>query len=178
MVAGARRPLGPNHVVNALAAFRRAIRAHRRLMKLAPDRFDYGIVRQNALMREKEEKRLAELEKDISKVYGVTEFTPEAARALRPDFSKKRNPRTERVIAREVETWQAWLDAGSESLALARKENQWSRMSVASVCGLLETASTLGRLSTGLETNYKPVEPEPGHHWDFEAALEKIYGKG
>jgi hypothetical protein len=176
MLHGASRPAPPNYLSAALAAFARAIRAHRRLMNLAPDRFDYGIVRQNRLAREKEEQRMAKWEAVICKVYGLTELSPEAARALRPQVVKKTNPRTARVIERELENWIAWLAAGHDFLSLFEQQHRTDKLSLTTIARLLDTAMTLGRLSTGRETNWKEPKPDPAPAWNFEEALAKVYG--
>ena len=178
MLHGAPRPAPPNYLSAALSAFGRAIRAHRRLMKLAPDRFDYGIVRQNRLAAEKEEKRLAEIEAMVRKAYGVGPPSAESPRILKPHIvAKKTNPRTARVIDREVESWTVWLAAGNEFLTLFEQQHRTDTLSLTTVARLLDTAMTLGRLSTGRETNWKEPAPPPAPAWNFDEAVAKIYGQ-
>jgi hypothetical protein len=50
-------------------------------------------------------------------------------------------------------------------------------MGLATICSLLDTAMTLGRLATGLETYWQPPPPEPPGTLTFEQALKKIYGE-
>ena len=178
MLHRAPRPAPPNYLSAALGAFGRAIRAHRRLMKLAPDRFDYGIVRQNRLAAEKEEKRLAEIEARVREACGVGPPSPASPRILKPQvFRKKINPRTARVIEREVESWTLWLAAGHEFLSLFEKQHRTETLSLTTIARLLDTAMTLGRLSTGRETNWKEPAPSPQPEWSFEEALARIYGQ-
>ena len=95
---------------------------------------------------------------------------------LRPQITKKLNPRTERVIAYELEQWRLWLEIGNESLALLERHHQMFRVSLSQIVSLLDVAMTLGRLSTGRETNHKPAPPNLEVNHSFEAALQKIYG--
>ena len=49
-------------------------------------------------------------------------------------------------------------------------------MSLTDIARLLDVASVLGRLSTGLETTERPPEHPPEPSLSFEAALARIYG--
>ena len=59
-----------NYLTQALAAFQRAVRAHRQLIKLAPEHFDPIVTER--LAREREERKLhdAEIAVVLAKVYG------------------------------------------------------------------------------------------------------------
>ena len=176
MLGGARRPLPPNYLSDALTAFRRAIRAHRQLMKLAPERFDHGVVEHNRVQREQGRARWQKFHAALLKVYG-----DEANRFAEPPVTQPvpiRSRRTERAIEREMERWQLWLQVGHEAMQQFEQHHQSSRLTLTTICRLLETAMMLGRLSTGRETNWKEKENELGAAWDFEAAIEKIYGSG
>ena len=63
----------PNHLAQAFAAFRRAARAHRKLIKLAPERFDVSVRQRLARERAEEDRRDAELAVTIARVYGTSE---------------------------------------------------------------------------------------------------------
>ncbi|HTD67521.1 MAG TPA: hypothetical protein VK846_13430 [Candidatus Limnocylindria bacterium] len=175
MLGGARRRLPTNHLAAALVAFRRAIRAHRRLMKLAPHRFDHGVMNHAAAEQEETEKRMASFKAALIKVYG-DEARPCVEKHFAPAPPPRLNACTERAIAEEFDNWELWLRIGNESLSQFKRHHQGARVTLSSLCRLMETASTLGRLSTGLETNFQPVEPLPDGTLSFEAALAKIYG--
>ena len=64
---------GPNYLAQALTALNRAARAHRRLIKLAPEQFDHAVVARLAEEREKEDRQDAECAVVIARVYGTSE---------------------------------------------------------------------------------------------------------
>jgi len=63
----------PNYLAQAFTAMRRSIRAHRNLIKLAPERFDHGVRDRLAREREEEDRRCAEYARAIARVYGTSE---------------------------------------------------------------------------------------------------------
>ncbi len=172
---GRRRLVTPNYWHSAVRCFKRAVRCHRRLIKLAPARFDYGLVQARLHQAEMERPKHEKWEAALAEVYG-----PQAAIVYRRMIeSKDAEPRiskaSKRAIQRELDNWQRWLDAGGEAIILFRRHKQWSRVGLSGIAQLLRVAQDLGRLSTGLETTWKEP-PSDASHWDFEAAVEKIYG--
>jgi hypothetical protein len=176
-LSGRRRLLTPNYWNSAVRCLTRAARAHRRLIKLAPERFDYGIVKHRQAQQEKDRPVQERMEAALVKVYG-----PEASATYRRTLQAQtpappRSKATQRAIERELGNRQRWLEAGREAMTLFRRHHQWSRVGLIGIVRMLEVGHTLGRLSTGLETTWKE-EPSPtAGYLDFEAALEKIYGK-
>ena len=199
MVGGVPRPRPLNYVSFALRAFHRAIRAHRRLMKLAPARFDFAVVKRLAAEREKDRARHREWAAAIAKVYGVSEQETlahfEKASGTAPFTNGKRcrngaetvqffdaalgrhiSARRQRAIERHYEEWQSWLLAGREAIDQYENSRPQAWISLTDIARLLKVASDLGRLSTGLETTDRPPPHPPEPSLSFEEALAKIYG--
>jgi hypothetical protein len=162
-------------VSDAIVAFHRAIRAHRRLMKLAPDQYDYGRVKFLAAERARAVEKRASWLVALEKVYG-----PEARQGVPDDWllpkPKTLSVRTQRAVERELAAWELWLSIGHEALSRAQKVHAASNMSLNTLCSLIETAMTLGRLATGRETNWSPPNEERQNERSFEEALQMIYG--
>lgn len=59
-----------NYFAQALTAFRRAVRARRRLMRLAPEVFDAVVVQRETERREAQRQWMARVEPALQKVYG------------------------------------------------------------------------------------------------------------
>jgi hypothetical protein len=175
-VAG-RRPRLPNHLNNALNALRRAVRSHRRLMALAPDQFDHSIIEHNETSREAAARDWEKWEPAFIKVYG-DDARGSLERWQQAHSGRKSTPvsaRRQRAIEAEVEQWQYALEAGNIHLTLFRKHHQWSRVTLSALARLFLIASDLGRLSTGIETNYKPPPSPVEPSISFEEALSRIY---
>lgn len=175
MLGGRCRRRLVNHLANALQSLRRAIRAHRRLMKLDPARFDAAVMDHAEAEREKEAKRLASFKEALVKVYGE-----DAQPYIESHFASKPmrgfSSRKEAEIEREMMNWEVSLAMGRASFLLFHRHHQESRVTLSTICQLLEVASALGRLSTGLETTLESPSMEANEGHDFEEALRKVYG--
>jgi len=165
-----------NPVPEAIFAFRRAIRAHRRLMKLAPDRFDHARVTHLAAERAQALEKQKQWDVALEKSYGA-----DAVKKLPQDWMLPKSPthsvQTRRAIEKYFAEWDFWLQIGRDALSRAERSHCTSRMSLTSICSLVDTAMTLGRLATGRETHWQPPPPELPGTLTFEQSLEKIYGK-
>jgi hypothetical protein len=177
MTCGGPRPRPINYLGMALSAFQKSIRARRRLMRLAPRVFDQAVVNREAEAAARDAPLHAELQQAISKVYGVDDAAVAAAWAKSSDSPWPKSPRTLRVIEREMDAREIWLQIGQDALRDFKRFQPHRCLSLSQICRLVTVASRLGRLSTGLETlQPKPVE-EPSGYRDFRSALEKIYGE-
>ena len=61
---------GPDFLTQMLASYRRAIRAYRRLAKLAPSYYDTAVMDREARARDEQRRWIASWEPDLEKVYG------------------------------------------------------------------------------------------------------------
>src|SRR5262249_58325794 len=73
---GHRRTPDGFHLSEALTAFRRAIRSHRRLARLAPRFFDSAVVDREALERAERRRWAASWEPALAKAYGCQPAPP------------------------------------------------------------------------------------------------------
>jgi hypothetical protein len=175
----------PNHLTQALRAFGRAIRAHRRLMKLAPDLFDYGVVDYNQKCHANERAWKASWEPALRKAYG-DKATDEQCRNGAETVQNyaefhggvRCRPRTRAVLeAIEFEQvqWTSWLDEGSKALRFFREHQRHRSVSFSQIVNLIDVGTTLGRLACGLETNLPPGLPDRADHSRFLADLKRAY---
>ena len=106
--AGCRR--GPDDLGQALTAFSRAIRAHRRLGRLAPEFFDSTEVNRLRQRRKEDAAWRAIWEPALESVYG-----PDSV-AASPDPGHPQKPkcsRTRRAVEQELASLDFWMSAGS-----------------------------------------------------------------
>jgi hypothetical protein len=167
------RPAPPNYISRAIAACRRVVRARRRLMKLAPEDFDAAVVDRRAREAAESEAIQAEFRSAIARIYGVEEsaLPPRPVRG-----TVRRNARTQAAIARELSAGEAWLTVARESLQQFRQRRPHTIPSLSQIAGLVDVASRLGRLSTGLETTSRAPSAPPEPNVSFRDALQRIYG--
>jgi hypothetical protein len=160
----------PNPLGFALACFRRAIRAHRRLARLAPSFFDSAVIERNRRQQESRRRWLEEAELALRKVYG-----PSAdPRPPVPELPPLPPSRTRIAVERELESWRIWFGLGSYALQQSKLYYRYSLVNLNRLALLLETASDLERLATGADS------PQPNNEPDIYATawsdLERIYG--
>ncbi len=165
---GCRR--GPDDLSQALTAFGRVVRAHRRLARLAPRFFDSVVVERER--RESEARRLwmAEWEPALARVYGG-EPQPYDPSADRPPLPP---PRIQQAVECELASWNFWLAAGRLALEKHQHRNPHALLSFSRIARLLELGFKFGSLATG----YDPArpQPEPVSHDTARADLERAYG--
>lgn len=164
-----------NSVRDALKAFRLAIRAHRRLIKLAPDLYDHARRSFLAAERAEAERNRDEWLSVVREVYGPDAVDRQRSRWPIPEPSPLSSP-TQRLLDQELADLEFWLAAAKEALSRAMKLDASSSMDLSMIARLVDTAGTLGRLSAGLETHWLPPEPVANSELTFEEALRKIYG--
>src|SRR5678816_3973277 len=116
--AGYRR--GPDDLAQSLTAFNRAIRAHRRMAKLAPHLFD-ATEMNRVEQRKKEDTEWRALWEPALEVYGhSTEKWPE------PVYHMPLSPQTLRAVDRHYDLWRFWMDIGSEALARFQRRRPYA----------------------------------------------------
>lgn len=161
---------GPDDLSQALTAFGRAIRAHRRLARLAPRFFDSVVVERER--RECEARRLwmAEWEPALARVYGG-EPKPYDPSANRPPLPP---PRIQQAVECELAAWNFWLAAGRLALQKHQHRNPHALPSLSRIARLFELGVKFGSLATGYDPD-RP-QPEPVSHDTARADLERAYG--
>jgi len=161
-----------DHLAVALAAFTRAIRLRRRLMKLAPLRYDVAVANRECADYEKREASRLKIEPILCKIYEVHYVdVPE-----KPPDPLPKNPRTRRVIEREEARRALWMELARTALDNFRQFQPHKVPSLSQIARLLEVGIIFGRLATGMETKQPKPEPLFPGYLDVETALEKIYG--
>jgi len=170
----------PDDLAEAMTCFRRAIRARRRLARLAPHHFDSAVVDRDRRKREEERARMALWEPVLEKVYGPpTPAEREAQRQAEQLASQPPplHPRTGRAVAKEYADWKFWLSAGRLARARHQQRHPHALPSLGRVVSLLEIAMDFGSLATGRDWRRPAPAPEPAlPAHDFEADLRRVYG--
>ena len=166
---------GPDYLTQAVGAFRRALRAHRRLARLAPRLFDNAVVDRERREREEQRRWMASWEPILAKAYGVTSSSECQARQW-DDCRPRLHPRTERAVDRELANWDFWFAAGSLARERQRQRRPHARMSFSRMASLLDVGFALKRLACGLDSTHPAPEPL-GDHSRWEADLQRSYGR-
>jgi hypothetical protein len=168
---------GPDDLSQALVAFARAIRCHRRLAKLAPSFFDSAVVDREARERDERRRWMESWQPLLDKVYGPTS-APEQPPTVVPDYPPPLpGPRTGRAMERELAGWDFWMAIGRLAMARHRQCRPHAIPSLNQLAGLLQIALDFSRLACGRSLGTAPsVSPgPPSEHLTGEAALKKIY---
>ena len=159
----------------ALNAYTRALRAWRRLMKLAPRIYDIGVVDHEERQRLDRLEQRKKWEPALRKAYGIPDSTPLEVNEYKPPIMPA-NPRTRRVIEREEAQRSAWTQIAHDAMADYKKYTPHTVPSLTQIARLGEIGITYGRLASGMETRQRKPEPPLPGYLSFEESLEKIYG--
>jgi hypothetical protein len=166
---------GPDDFSQALTAFTRAIRAHRRLARLAPEFFDSTEVDRLARRRKEDAEWRALWEPALNRVYGSS---PDEKLACDPSAELPqwpKSPRTNRAIEREFASWRFWMSAGKLAMARHRQRRPHAVPSLGRIARLLQIAFDFARLACGSPPSKE--ELESSSHAQALADLKRIYGK-
>ena len=153
-----------------MTAFNRAIRAHRRLAKLAPQFFDATTINRLELQRKEDAEWMALWEPVLIRVYGP-QPTKQAPDPFADTFPLPKSPRTLRAIEREYASLQFWMCAGSLAMARYKSRNSRCLLSLSRIARLLDIGIAFGNLACG-----EPAKPNTERHERALADLERIYG--
>jgi len=161
---------GPDDFAQMLAAYGKAIRAHRKLARLAPSFFDAAVVDRERENRAEKQKWMALWEPVISKVYGVDPTPPDPL----ADLPRLPHPNTQRAVERQWVEVQLWLEAGT----VARQRHQQRRPhavpSLSRLARLLKLAFDFKCLALGLNS---PNRIPDKITYDYEFTnLKRSYG--
>jgi hypothetical protein len=97
---------------DALTAFGRALRAHRRMAKLAPRFFDQAVIDREAENRAEQRRWMATWEPALAKAYGTKPEMPAATDDLPPPPP----PCTQRAVERQLAAWNLWMEIGRAAM--------------------------------------------------------------
>jgi len=174
----------PNHLAQMIACRRRAIRAYRRLAKLAPSHYDPKVMQDEARRRAEDLRWRASWEPALEKAYGPpTPAEREAQRQadLLAGQPPPLHPNTQRAVNHHFAAYKTWKEAGK--LALARYEDFQRRRphelpSLGRVAQLMEIALDFAWIATGRDWRKPEPEPVPGPSCEeeFVAAMRRAYG--
>jgi hypothetical protein len=159
----------PDDLGIAIACYRRAITAHHRLARLAPDFFDSTVIERTRRQHEARRRWMDLWEPAFIKVYGS------APKPLppTPELPPMPPPRTQAAVERALASWAFWFAAGRDALRHFQLRNPHAVISLSRIARLLEIGMDLARLATGLHSAH-PAEPD--HYAAALADLERIYG--
>lgn len=164
----------PDDLGKALTCFRRALRAHKRLAKLAPAFFDSAVIAREARRRKAQRDWMASWEPAFREAYGST-TTPWKPRDELPPLPP---PRTRKAVDRELTSCQLWLHLGHNSLARYKRRRPYRLVSFNQIVRMVEVAFDLRRMAVGLDSEINSeIEDDniPDYH-QFEADLQRVYG--
>lgn len=164
------RRSGPDDLSQALTALGRALRAHRRLAKLAPSFFDTAVRDREAENRAEQRRWLASWEPALAKAYGVAPRPLDAADELPPLPS----PRIQRAVDRKLVEREMWLAAGDVALERYRRRQPHALMSWRRMARLLLLSFDFKKLALGLDS---PNRVPDKLVYDYELTdLKRGYG--
>jgi hypothetical protein len=133
----------PDDLGTALACFRRAVTAHRRLARLAPRFFDLTVVERERQENQARRRWMESWEAAFIKVYGPGPRPPSPA----PELPPLPAPRTQLAVQRELDAWHSWFASGSQALQRFQLRRPHALIDLSRLARLMETASDLGRLA-------------------------------
>ena len=166
---------GPDYFAQALTAFTRAIRAHRRLARLAPEFFDSTEVDRLARQRKEDAEWRAVWEPALNRVYGSS---PDEKRACDPSADLPQLPkssRTRRAVEREFASWSFSMSAGKLAMERYRQRRPHDVPSLTRIARLLQIAFDFAHLACGSPLSEEELKSS-GHDQAL-ADLKRIYGK-
>ncbi len=160
----------PDFLGKALTAMVRAVRARRRLARLAPQFFDAAVVQREAENRAEESRWRTQWESALLKVYGAEAGIPERT----GEVAALPSPRIQCAVERELAELQAWLKAGRVALEKYRRRQPHALPSLPRLARLIQLAHDLGHLALGLDSK-NPLPEKVSYDYEL-TALNRAYG--
>jgi hypothetical protein len=160
----------PDDLGAALSSFRRAIRAHARLARLAPQFFDAVTIERERRESEARRSWMAIWKPALDKVYGP-ESQPSDPPAALPRLPSRR---TQPAVDRELAFLNVCLSSGGTALEQHRLRHPHALIDFSRLARLIEIASDLGRLACGFDSGL--ADPQPDNHDAAWADLKRAYG--
>jgi hypothetical protein len=140
----------PDDLGTAIACFRRAIAAHRRLARLAPRFFDSAVIERERQEHEAQRRWMESWEAALAKIYGPA-HQPSKLLSAAPQ-SPPTSPRTVAAVQRQLASWTFWFTAGSEAQRRFQLRHPHAVVSLNRVVHLIEIGVEFGRLAVGLDS--------------------------
>ena len=163
--AGHRR--GPDALSQALTAFSRAIRAHRRLAKLAPHLFDSTEINRMEQRRRADAKKRAMCESALEKIYG-----PSREKLPEPIYHMPLSPRVLQKVEEHYNQSRFGLEVGSLALERYLCRRPFDLIPLSRLARLVNIGCTFGRLACG------EIPDSNNSNSQGLADLRRIYGEG
>ena len=165
------RRRGPDDLSQGLTAFRHAIRAHRRLARLAPSFFDSAVIDREAHNRAEQRRWMAFWEPILRQAYGPEPELPAPGDRLPP----LPPPRTQRAVDRLLAELCFWMEAGRIAMARHQQRYPHALPSLSRLARLLRIAMDFKQLACGLDSK----QPLPGKiSYDYAFTdLKRSYGQ-
>jgi hypothetical protein len=161
---------GPDDLSQALTAFGRAIRAHRRLARLAPSYFDSAVRDREALNSAEQRRWTAFWEPYIAKAYGVEPRPPAATNDLPPLPSVK----IQREVDLKLAEREMCMVAGHAAMERWRQRQPHAVMSWSRMVRLLKIGFDFGNLACGLDSP-NPLPEKIAYDYELND-LKRGYG--
>lgn len=165
-----RRWRGPDDLAQALTAFGRALRAHRRLARLAPRFFDAAVVARERENRAEQRRWMALWEPHLAKAYGVAPQPPPVG----DDAPPLPPPATQRAVDCQLAELQSWLAAGDLAFTRHQQRQPHALLSLGRIARLLQLAFDLKRMVLGLDSK-NPLPDKITYDYEF-TDLKRAYG--
>jgi hypothetical protein len=161
---------GPDDLSQALTALGRALRAHRRLARLAPSFFDSAVVDREAENRAENRRWMSSWEPALAKAYGVEPRPP------RTDNELPRLPSVniQRQVDLKLAEREMSIIAGREAMERYQQRQPHAVMSWSRIVRLLKIGFEFGNLARGLDSPNRLPEKIA---YDYELTnLKRGYG--
>jgi hypothetical protein len=164
------RRSGPGDFAQMLIAYGRAIRAHRRLARLAPSFFDAAVVARERENRAEQRRWMAMWEPHVAKAYGV-DPKPVADRVPLPPLPP---PRIQRAVDRQLAELSLWLAAAHAARERHRQCRPHALPTLTQLARLLQLAFDLKKMILGLDSK-NPLPEKITYDYKF-TDLKRGYG--
>ncbi len=164
------RRRGPDDLSQALTAFGRAIRAHRRLARLAPHFFDSAVRAREALNRAEQRRWMDTWEPALARAYGVEPHPPVATVELPPLPSAHIQKEVDLKLAER----EMCLVAGHAAMERYQQRQPHAVMSWSRMVRLFKIGFDFGNLACGLDSP-NPLPEKIAYDYEL-TDLKRGYG--
>lgn len=164
------RRRGPDDFAQMLTAYGRAIRAHRRLARLAPQFFDAAVVARERENRAEQRRWLALWEPLLAKAYDVAP-EPTDDRVKGPPLPP---PRTQSAVDRQLAELSLWLAAAHAARKRHRQRHPHAQPTLCRLARLLQLAFDLKKMVLGLDSQ-NPLPEKITYDYEF-TDCKRAYG--
>ena len=164
------RRRGPDDFTQMLTAYGRALRAHRKLIRLAPSFFDAAVVDRERENRAEQRRWMAMWEPVLAKVYGV-DPKPVADHSAWPSLP---SPAIQRAVDRQLAEVQLWLGEAHAARERHRQYRPHAVPTLTQLARLLDRAFELKKIVLGLDSP-NPLPEKITYDYEF-TDLKRAYG--